>query len=105
MDDKKNKLTKEQYEKLTPYADKLKSAYKNSFARMSTKEFQSVADIYAEIAGKPLRNSQMNCNTCRLNTLRFLGELYLNYTEEEQAKKAKKPGRPRKLDNNTEEQA
>ena len=95
-------LTKEQYEKLTPYKDALKSAYKSSFIRITTTEFQKVADIYAEVYGTPLRKGQMGCNTCRLNTMKKLGELYYAYVPEEkeeetEEKKPTKKGRPKKL--------
>lgn len=96
-----NKLTKEQYEKLTPYAQSLKSAYKSSFVRITNTEFANVAEIYAEIF-EPLRKGQMGCNTCRLNALRKLGELYYTYVPEDKEEKPeenkkKKPGRPKKL--------
>ena len=96
------KLTKEQYEKLTPFRDQLKTAYKSSFIRITTTEFQKVADIYAEVFGTPLRKGQMGCNTCRLNTMRKLGELYYSYVPEEkeeetEAKAPTKKGRPKKL--------
>lgn len=98
------KLTKEQYEALTPYAQNLKSAYKNSFVRMSGADFMKVVPIYTEVFGKSLTKSQMSCNTCRLNTLRKLGELYLNYeekaAEKEEKKKEtiKKTAKPKKTD-------
>lgn len=83
------KLTKEQYEALTPWKDALRSAYKNSFVRVSGSEFNKIAEIYNKIF-QPLRKGQMGCNTCRLNALKKLGELYANYTEEEVEKKEKK---------------
>lgn len=100
-----NKLTKEQYEKLAPYKDALRSAYKSSFVRISPTEFNTVAEIYAEVF-QPLRKGQMGCNTCRLNALRKLGELYYTYVPEEEKvdeeekteeKKTNKKGRPKKL--------
>lgn len=101
------KLTKEQYEKLTPWKDALHRAYKSSFVHMSGTDFQKVAVIYNEIY-PPLRKGQMGCNTCRLNALKKLGELYANYTEEEkkqeekeEEKKTKKTGRPKKLTEET----
>ena len=99
------KLTKEQYEKLTPYKDALRSAYKNSFVRISSTEFIKVAEVYNEVF-QPLRKGQMGCNTCRLNALRKLGELYYTYVPEEEKvdeeekteeKKTNKKGRPKKL--------
>lgn len=97
-------LTKEQYERLTPYKDALRSAYKSSFVRISPTDFNTVAEIYAEVF-QPLRKGQMGCNTCRLNALRKLGELYYAYVPEEEKteqedteeKKTNKKGRPKKL--------
>lgn len=93
------KLTKEQYERLTPYKQQLRSAYKNSFLHMSGTDFNKVAEIYNEVYDKPLTRSQMNCNTCRLNSLKKLGQLYEEYTEQTETEKKKSPnkGRPKKL--------
>lgn len=90
------KLTKEQYDALTPFKDQLRSAYKSSFVRITSSEFNQVAEIYHEVFGIQLRKSQMTCGTCRLNTMRKLGELYAKYTEEQEKKKTNK-GRPKKL--------
>lgn len=92
-------LTKKQYEELTPYKDQLRAAYKNSYVHMGGNEFLKVAEIYKEVFENPLSKSQMSCNTCRLNALRKLGELYENYTAEQEKKKAEKKARTKKLDN------
>ena len=96
------KLSKEQYEKLTPYKDALRSAVRNSFVHVTSTEFQKIADIYNEIYS-PLRKNQMGCNTCRLNALRKLGELYAAYTEDEEEKKVKKE-RAKKLQKEPKEE-
>lgn len=88
-----NKLTKEQYEKLKPYERNLTNAAKNAFVHMAGSDFDKVAEIYAEVFGVALTKSQKGCNTCRLNALRKLGELYVNYGKAET-----KRGRPKKLD-------
>lgn len=88
-----NKLTKEQYEALKPYEKNILAAYKHSFVHMPGDEFTKVAEIYAEVFKETLTKSQMGCNTCRLNALRKLGELYDGYN-----KKEKKP-RKQKLEN------
>ena len=95
------KLTKEQYENLQPYEKNLINAYKHSFVHMAGGDFSKVADIYAEVFGTPLTKSQMGCNTCRLNALRKLGELYTNYSVPEKEKT--KRGRPKKLEGNGED--
>lgn len=94
------KLTKAQYEALKPYEKDIKSAYKNSFLRMIGSDFLKVAEIYADIFGQELTKSQKNCNTCRLNALKKLGELYINY--ETEPKKEAKPRR-KKLEPKEEE--
>lgn len=94
----KMKLTPGQYEALKPYEKNLLAAYKNSFVHMAGSDFEVVAKIYAEVFGGPLTKSQMACNTCRLNALRKLGELYAAQGE----KKESKRGRPKKLDVNAD---
>lgn len=83
------RLTKEQYEKLQPFETNIKNAVKNSFVHMSGNDFNTVADIYAEIFGVQLTKSQRGCNTCRLNTLKKLGELYNEYTQKSDEKEKK----------------
>lgn len=95
-------LTKKQYEALTPYKDQLRAAYKNSYVHMSGTDFLKVAEIYKEVFENPLTKGQMGCNTCRLNALRKLGELYENYTEEQEKKKAEKKARAKKLEKTEE---
>lgn len=95
-------LTKKQYDALTPYKDQLRAAYKNSYVHMGGNEFLKVAEIYKEVFENPLTKGQMGCNTCRLNALRKLGELYENYTEEQEKKKAEKKGRAKKLEKTEE---
>lgn len=98
-------LTKEQYEKLTPWKKDILAAYKNSFIHVSGPDFLKIAALYKEIMREELTQRQMGCNTCRLNALRKLGELYANYKpkkeeeeEKEEEPKPKRPGRPKKLD-------
>lgn len=93
-------LTKEQYEKLKPYEKHILAAYRQSFVHMPGDEFTKVAEIYAEVFKEALTKSQMGCNTCRLNALRKLGELYDKYGKE---KKTSKP-RKQKLEKEDEAQ-
>ena len=92
------KLTEEQYEKLKPYEKDLRNAYKNSFVHMGGADFNVVADIYDQVADKPLSKSQRSCNACRLRALKQLGEAYENHAAETVEKKKTNRGRPRKLD-------
>lgn len=85
-------LTKEQYEKLQPYEKQLNNAVKQSFVNLPGSDFLVIAEIYAEVF-QPLTKSQMGCNTCRLNALRKLGELYTQYQKEGN----KTPGEEKKV--------
>jgi len=67
---------------------------------MSSADFQKVAVIYDEVF-QPLNNRQKGCNTCRLNALRKLGELYDNYTKDQEEKEKKT--RKKKLEKEPEE--
>lgn len=90
------KLTQQQYEALKPYEKHLIAAYKNLFVHVPGTDFTEIAKIYGQVF-TPLTKSQLACNTCRLNALRKLGELYTKHGEPE--KKATKRGRPKKLEN------
>ena len=83
-------LTKEQYEALKPYEKNILAAYRQSFVHMPGDEFTKVAEIYANVFKEALTKSQMGCNTCRLNALRKLGELYDKYGKEKKASKPRK---------------
>lgn len=95
------KITKEEYEKLIPWEKDIMAAYKNSFLHMTGSDFLKVAEIYKEITGTALTRSQMGCNTCRLNALRKLGEMYSNYKDAEKEKKPRKT-RTKKLEVNND---
>lgn len=94
-------LTQEQYEKLKPYEKQLMNAYRNSYVHMSGADFEKVTKIYDEVF-QPLNNRQRGCNTCRLNALRKLGELYANYNKPEEEKEEEKKKTPRKKKLNEE---
>ena len=89
-------MTQEQFERLKEYEKEIMNAYKNNYVHMPGTRFNEVAKLYAEITGTELTKRQMGCNTCRLNALRKLGELYSNYTEPKKTKNNKR-GRPEKL--------
>ena len=89
-------LTQEQYEKLKPYEKHLINAYRSSYVHMSGADFVKVSKIYDEVFESPLTNKQKGCNTCRLNALRKLGELYVNYNKPEEEKEEEKKKTPRK---------
>ena len=86
------KLTKDQYEALQPYEKSLVNAYRNNYVYLPGADFSRIAEVYAKVFGVALTKSQMGCNTCRLNALRKLGELYVNH------QKPEKKTRPKKLE-------
>lgn len=92
------KLTQEQYESLKPFERNLRNAASKSFVHMVAEDFEKVAKIYTDVFGETLTKSQMSCNTCRLNALRKLGELYVNFGKKVEPKENRKVGRPRKLE-------
>ena len=92
------KLTKELYEELKPYEKDITNAYKNSFVHVSGDIFAKIHEIYKKVFGEGLTKSQMGCNSCRLNALRKLGELYVTYNKEKSPR-----GRKPKLDDGKEE--
>lgn len=94
--------TDDTHTKLKEYERNLTNAVKSSFVHMSGNDFQKIAEIYREVFGEALSRSQMNCNTCRLNALKRLGELYINYEKAEPVKKDTKRGRPKKLEEKEE---
>lgn len=104
-------MTQEQYEKLKPYEQHLRWAGRSSFVHMTNAMFNDIANIYVEIYGEGLTQSQKSCNTCRLRALKRLYESYEAYLQEiaiqqkeenlenaENQEVKKKPGRKKKLD-------
>lgn len=91
------KLTKEQIEELKPHGEQLIKAYKNMFIHVSGGEFAEIMKTYNQVF-EPLNRNQMNCNTCRLNALKKLGELYSKSITPPEKKESKR-GRPKKLEN------
>lgn len=88
-------MTEEIYNELKEWEGVLMNAVNNSFIHMTSTDFNKIAAIYNKLF-TPLRKGQMNCNTCRLNALRKLGEAYINYNKEVPQKK--KAGRPKKIE-------
>lgn len=84
------KLTKDQYEALKPYEKSLVNAYRNNYVYLPGSDFTKIAEIYAQVFGVALTKNQMGCNTCRLNALRKLGELYVNHQKPEKKSRTKK---------------
>lgn len=68
-------MTDEQYQVLKKYEQQLTAAAKNNFLRLSSAEFNELAAVYDSLF-RPLRPSQRNCNTCRINALKTLYGVY-----------------------------
>lgn len=102
-------MTREQFEKCKEWEQQLRWAVKSNFVHMNNTDFSKVAAIYKEVFGEGLTLAQMTCNTCRLRTLKRLGEDYFNYEqklaqeakeERTQETEKKKAGRKKKIDIN-----
>ena len=104
-------MTQELYEKCQPWEQQFRWAIKSNFVHMSTGEFCKVAVLYNECFGEALTQRQINCNTCRLNALKRLGEAYFalqqeiaqeekekRLEEQENTNNPKKAGRKKKID-------
>lgn len=95
-------MKKETYEKCLKWDKVFRNAIKLNFIHLSASEFGEIALIYAEHFGKTLTASQMGCNSCRLRSLKELGQDYLKQAEEEKKKEEEQPkknkgGRPKKI--------
>lgn len=82
---------------LEPYESVLDNAIRLSFIHLTFSEFKVFADLYEKIFGRKLTRTELNCNTCRLNALKKLGDKYF------ELKNKPKRGRPAKI--NLEEEA
>lgn len=104
-------MTKEQIERCNEFAQNFRWAIRSNFVHMTNGEFSKVANIYKDVFGETLTQSQMTCNTCRLKALKRLGEVYeaeLQRIAEEQKEERienadnqevkKKGGRKKKID-------
>ena len=102
-------MTKEQYEKLKKWEQQLRWAALSSFIHLNTAEFGEIANIYAEVYGESLTQSQKGCNTCRLRAMKRLYSSVQEYLQEiaseqkeerteEVEETKKKPGRKKKID-------
>lgn len=69
-------MTEEQYKVLKKYEQQLTAAAKNNFLRLTHNEFNELAGVYDGLF-RPLRQSQRNCNTCRLNALKSLYNAFI----------------------------
>ena len=82
-------MTEEQYKTLEKYESVFTAAINNNFLRVSHEDFNIIAAIYDKIF-IPLRPSQRNCNTCRLNALKAIGRAYFGEKEKKAVKEQEK---------------
>ena len=78
-------MTEEQYKVLKKYEQQLTAAARNNFLRLSSAEFNELAAVYDSLF-RPLRPSQRNCNTCRLNALKSLYNAFQGEKAEREVK-------------------
>ena len=99
-------MTRDDYERLKKWENNFHLAIKANFVRMSQREFGEFAAEYNKLVEPPLTQSQMGCNTCRLNALKRIGEEWFKWDaavkKQEEEKKnnndqPKKTGRPKKI--------
>lgn len=75
-------MTKEQGEALAKYEGDFGWAIHQNFVRLNQEQFNEIARYYKDILGVGLSRSQMTCSTCRLKTMKALGEEYFKWKEE-----------------------
>lgn len=78
-------MTQEQFEVLQKYEKQITAAAKCNFLRLSPSEFNELAAVYDSIY-PPLRQSQRNCNTCRINALKSLFNAFQGEKAEREVK-------------------
>ena len=116
-----NIIDKDTLSSLAKFETSFRYAIKSNFVSIKTSEFGEFVTLYNQFF-PPLKQSQMSCNTCRLNAMKKLGELYFQnkeYYEEKEKEpveekveedkvtpptavdelvQPKKRGRPKKMD-------
>lgn len=113
-------IDKDTLSSLAKFETSFRYAIKSNFVSIKTSEFGEFVTLYNQFF-TPLKQSQMSCNTCRLNAMKKLGELYFQnkeYYEEKEKEpveekveeepattptaveepQPKKRGRPKKMD-------
>lgn len=94
-------MTDEQYQVLKKYEQQLTAAAKNNFLRLSSAEFNELAAVYDSLF-RPLRPSQRNCNTCRINALKTLYGVYKEAEKNQQEEEAPENATEKPVESNKE---
>lgn len=107
-------MTKEQFEVLEKYKDRLTTAYKSNYCRnLFSYQLDEIHKTYLEITNIDYRLNK-NCSTCILNFLKTVGKLYFeeldkinlesvkneeNGTEENNETENNEPQKPKRRSN------
>lgn len=93
-------MTDEQYKTLEKYENVFNAAINNNFLRVSHEDFTIIAAVYDKLF-TPLRPTQRNCNTCRLNALKSIGRAYFGEKENRAKQQAEKTNNSEAVKTNT----
>lgn len=80
-------MTQEIYNKLKSYESVLKNANDNKYFKLSSDEFNDIADIYTQIFNKKITKAQLNCNSCRVKIVKEIAKAFLNFKPLKKRKK------------------
>ena len=72
-------MTKETYEALKPYAEKLNTATLVGWVRVSRQELEAINKVAKDAVGRELNQSQKTCPHCVVKFLRDLDKAYKAY--------------------------
>lgn len=80
-------MTQEIHNKLKYYKTVLKNANDNKYFKLSSEEFNEIADIYTLIFNKKITKAQLNCNSCRVKIVKEISKAFLNFKPLKKIKK------------------
>lgn len=83
-----NKLTKEQYDRLTKHKIHLRRGLGDYVYGLYQKDFDELLAIYKELGGN--ERIKYSCSTCQLKLTKTLGKLYFEFEEEMNSNKIEK---------------
>ena len=72
-------MTKETYEALKPYAEKLNTATVTGWARVSRQELEAINKVAKDAVGRELNKGQMSCPNCVIRLLKDIDKAYKAY--------------------------
>lgn len=83
-------IDKDTLSSLAKFETSFRYAIRSNFVSIKTSEFGEFITLYNQFF-PPLKQSQMSCNTCRLNAMKKLGELYFENKEYYEEKEKEQP--------------